>query len=85
MIKSFLISVGEYPLDKAVQPIKESCCDEIIEKVIKEAADGHGGILEAIYKNNILEDMQKMAQKLGALNNNKVIQNETASAFSLGK
>ena len=27
--------------------------------LIKEAADGHGGILEAIYKNNILEDMQK--------------------------
>jgi len=29
------------------------------EGLIKEAADGHGGILEAIYKNNILEDMQK--------------------------
>lgn len=28
------------------------------EGLIKEAADGHGGILEAIYKNNILEDMQ---------------------------
>jgi len=26
--------------------------------IVKEAADGHGGILEAIYKNNILEDMQ---------------------------
>ena len=29
------------------------------EGLIKEAADGHGGILEAIYKNNVLEDMQK--------------------------
>lgn len=38
----------------------------------------------AIPVEGILEDMQKMAQKLGALNNNKVIQNETASAFSLG-
>jgi len=29
------------------------------EGLVKEAADGHGGVLEAIYKNNILEDMQK--------------------------
>ena len=29
------------------------------EGLIKEAADGHGGVLESIYKNNILEDMQK--------------------------
>ena len=27
--------------------------------LVKEAADGHGGVLEAIYKNNILEDMQE--------------------------
>jgi len=29
------------------------------EGLVKEAADGHGGVLEAIYKNNILEDMKK--------------------------
>jgi len=29
------------------------------EGLVKEAADGHGGVLEAIYRNNILEDMQK--------------------------
>ena len=29
------------------------------EGVIKEAADGHGGIFEAMFKNNVVEDMQK--------------------------
>jgi len=29
------------------------------EGLVKEAADGHGWVLEAIYKNNILEDMKK--------------------------
>lgn len=29
------------------------------EGLIKEAADGHGGIFEAMFKNNIVEDMKK--------------------------
>lgn len=29
------------------------------EGIIKEAADGHGGIFEAMFKNNIVEDMQE--------------------------
>ena len=28
------------------------------EGIVKEAADGHGGIFEAMFKNNIVEDMQ---------------------------
>ncbi len=26
---------------------------------IKEAADGHGGVFEALYKNNMYEDMKR--------------------------
>ena len=29
------------------------------EGIIKEAADGHGGIFEAMFKNNVVEDMKK--------------------------
>ena len=29
------------------------------EGIIKEAADGHGGIFEAMFKNNVVEDMEK--------------------------
>jgi UDP-N-acetylglucosamine pyrophosphorylase len=28
------------------------------EGIIKEAADGHGGIFEAMFKNNVVEDMK---------------------------
>ena len=30
---------------------------------IKEAADGHGGVFEALYKNNMYEDMKKKKYK----------------------
>ena len=30
-----------------------------LEGIIKEAADGHGGIFEAMFKNNIVEDMKQ--------------------------
>ena len=45
---------GELPM---VDPNGKVLINE--EGLIKEAADGHGGIFEAMFKNNIIQDMKK--------------------------